>query len=709
MAQRTATLSAILLVFAAAVASLLPAAASADTRGRVVVVGVPGLRWSDVKANATPALWRMTGQGSPGALSTKTVAPNTCPIDGWLTVSAGQRSELRHGACGLPPTPAGGVVPGFAAMRDDNAKNKFGSKLGLLGDQVHEAGGCTLAIGPGAAVGAADSAGRVDDYLPSLTQMTTDRWSKCALGMVDVDDIYRAYISAGVDVNGHQDKVTARRRAAAVRRADDQIARVLGAVPAGTTVLLAGLADNGATPHLHTAIASGPGYGGHYLTADSTRTNGLVTLTDLTSTALKVLGIEQPKDAVGAPWREGSETPASTKAVVRALDGKDAAAQAYAQNNVVFYLALAVAQIALYVFAIFALRRRRSLGVVRVLALAVASLPVATFLANLVPWGRAGHPLPVLVGAVLVAIAVVTGAAMAGPRWITGRRSVTASGAVVGAITALVLTVDTFTGDHLQNCSVFGYTPIVAGRFYGFANTTWALWITGILMAVGAVAGRLDRRSAVILIAVTGVISMAIDVAPMAGADFGGVISLVPGFAVFAFMATGKRISPVKLLGVLAIGGVAILAIAFADAQRAEPTHIGEFWNSLTSGDAGGIIVRKAQAMFRSFGNWKLTVAAIAAVAFLCFALLRPLTLRAALLQRAYERAPALRDTLIAVLVTIGVGMLANDSGVAIPAMALSVAIPLALAAGVRAMELDDGESPPPPREQPAETSAPTS
>src|SRR5690349_11799103 len=99
------TVAALFLLTAAALA-LLPATASAATapaRGRVVLIGVPGLQWGDVHDTTTPNLARLAGQGSPAALSVKTVGPHTCPIDGWLTVSAGQRSQLRHGSCGLPP------------------------------------------------------------------------------------------------------------------------------------------------------------------------------------------------------------------------------------------------------------------------------------------------------------------------------------------------------------------------------------------------------------------------------------------------------------------------------------------------------------------------------------------------------------------------------------------------------------------------------
>ncbi len=87
--------------------------AQADTRaqatGRVVIIGVPGLMWSDISQQNTPALWGLTAGGSAAGLSVRTTRVNTCPTDGWLTVSAGQRSRLPHGDCALPSAP---ILPG---------------------------------------------------------------------------------------------------------------------------------------------------------------------------------------------------------------------------------------------------------------------------------------------------------------------------------------------------------------------------------------------------------------------------------------------------------------------------------------------------------------------------------------------------------------------------------------------------------------------
>jgi hypothetical protein len=76
----------------------------------VVLVGVPGLRWADVSAAATPALWRLARQGSVGSLSVTGIGPLSCPADGWLMLNAGARAAAPRtaaGSCaGLPAVTA---------------------------------------------------------------------------------------------------------------------------------------------------------------------------------------------------------------------------------------------------------------------------------------------------------------------------------------------------------------------------------------------------------------------------------------------------------------------------------------------------------------------------------------------------------------------------------------------------------------------------
>lgn len=196
----------------------------------MVIIGVPGLMWSDVTRENTPALWGLTAQGAGAGLSVRTTRVNTCPTDGWLTLSAGQRSRLPHGDCALPsapilpgqdsptgaPPPGGAIAAGWPAIKSDNAGTNYHAQIGLLGDEVHEAGGCTMAVGPGAVFGAGNGGGRVDRYVESPDKVTAADWARCPLAAVDVDDLFRAYINAGVDPKG--DQVPCRTASAPPRR-----------------------------------------------------------------------------------------------------------------------------------------------------------------------------------------------------------------------------------------------------------------------------------------------------------------------------------------------------------------------------------------------------------------------------------------------------------------------------------------------------------
>ena len=80
------------------------------------------------------------------------------------------------------------------------------------------------------------------------------------------------------------------------------------------------------------------------------------------------------------------------------------------------------------------------------------------------------------------------------------------------------------------------------------------------------------------------------------------------------------------------------------------------------------------------------------AVAFVVLVLARPVSWGVRPLQLAYDRSPVLRHGLIAFALLVAIGFALNDSGTAIPAVAATVAIPLLIAASVRALELDDEE-----------------
>jgi len=148
------------------------------------------------------------------------------------------------------------------------------------------------------------------------------------------------------------------------------------------------------------------------------------------------------------------------------------------------------------------------------------------------------------------------------------------------------------------------------------------------------------------------------------------------------------------LIGLAAAATIAIVAYLDWRNPAADRSHLGRFVQQVIEGDAMTIVRRKLEANLRAFRNYLLALIVPIGFAFVVLVLMRPIASRAAALGRAYDRSATLRSGVIAVLVTLGIGFAVNDSGIAIPAVALFVAIPLILAASVRALELDEAPEP---------------
>jgi hypothetical protein len=320
----------------------------------------------------------------------------------------------------------------------------------------------------------------------------------------------------------------------------------------------------------------------------------------------------------------------------------------------------------------------------------VGALPVATYLAGLLPWERAGSPVLALVGAVLVADLAVAALALLGP-W---RRHRYGPPLTVLALTFVTLVADVLTGSHLELNGLLGYDAIVAGRFIGYGNLTFGLLAVSALTVTAMAATVLGRRvgpdrgRAVTLATVlgAGLLTVAVIGAPGLGRDFGGVVAALPGFLLLAMLLVGIRVTAVRLGAVVAAGVVAVTAVAVLDWRR-EPetrTHLGRFVEQVLTGEAWTVVSRKAQAnldiLLGSPLAWMLPVAAVAAVW-----LLRPGgALRSATTGRdaAPARVPAdeagvLRAALLASLLSLAVGAAVNYSGVALPATAAALLVPL--------------------------------
>lgn len=622
--------------------------------GPIVVVGVPDLRWQDIDPVATPTLSRLADRSSVAAMTDRSDEGTAHRATGWLTVNTGTRARADVEA-GTVPDPA--VPAQLGALQAANRSSRYDAQVGALGDALHRAGLTVAAVGgPGAVLGPMTSAGTVDSWAPSVAAAL----EYADVVVVELPQLYQA---------GRHDSAAVHDAVAAI---DDDVGTVLAALPQDASLLVAGVSDAAAGPaHLHVAMAAGPSFGTGWLTSASTGRDAVVQLIDVAPTVLWVAGAPLPPGMLGQHWRAVPDSGASTAQQVSQLVDLDRRSQTELAAERWYYPAVIWVAI-LYVAVTLTAWTRPPARLLRPLSAVVASLPVASWLAQLVPWWRAGTwPLaPLTVG-----LAAAIGLTAAFSPWTRHEQWRTA--AFIGAVTAAVIVADASTGSPLSLDAPFGDNPIGAGRFHGIGNVAFALLGTGTLVLSAAVATRLRRPHAVAAIFGLGAVAVVVDGYPALGDDFGGVLALLPAVAVLGLVVARVRISGRHVIAVLAMTVVTTAGIALYDYSRppTERTHLGRFIGQIDDGSAGTVVHRKLGNSLATFtGGWPRSIVACWVVlALVAYVGHRQGWLR--LPEAADRRITA--GLLAALLVLALLGAAVNDSGLAITAFTFFVAAPL--------------------------------
>jgi hypothetical protein len=538
------------------------AAAAAGARkpvAPVVVVGVAGLRWTDVSRSTTPNLWHMIGGGSVASINVRTADPATCPLDAWLTLSAGSRTvsagsaeraeepprgqedgrtpEAR-GATSCTPVPqargGGGAEPSAATVNgwdrlpeqeegtdeEEAAETAETPAPGLLGELLADADACSTAVGPGAAVMLAREDGRVSRYVPSLEALFAAPSDPAAdtaepgTGNPAWSDVLAecpvTVIDAGSLPEGPE-------RAAALDALDNTLSTLRTGLPTGTRVLVAGIADTPLTQQglqvVVDWVVDVPRV--RWLTSDASRSTGFVQLTDLTATAAEAGNALPDPEAEPAPGPAVEEPEIDGMPVVVGEPRRTTVARTVENRQYINVLADTIpAQVPAFAGAIV---------LFLLIAVLVLVLPRRT--------GRPRRdPGPyrqrLALGAVLLAVSAPAAAALATlTRWWVWPApefglalSLTAATVLVAltvrgvsrllppapwrnavaaaGITWLVLTVDGSTGFTLLQGSLLGSSLATADRFYGFSDVAFVVYAaSGLVLAAGLAAYAVRGRS----------------------------------------------------------------------------------------------------------------------------------------------------------------------------------------------------------------------
>ena len=691
---------------------------------RVLVISLPGVTWKDIADNHLPNLRSVIDGSAVADLAVRVTQLKTPVGDGYATLSAGTRAVGRRANAGQAFEPSerleaddaaaayerqhGHPLRGAAAELQINAiKNANGHTLykatvAALGDALAKEGvqrgvvanADTLpsfpdlsnfhreavaalmgsdgqvpcgAVGPELLThGARAAFGIALD--PSAVERAMVRcWQRRSVVLVEGSDLARTE-SYAASVSGSQ--LHAMWRAALVRT-DQLVGRLLRHVDLtrDAIVLVAPSAPQVGAPHLTMLAVRAPGLRAGLLDSGVTRQAGFVSIVDVAPTIAALVGA--PLDDQSIEGRPVSFARAGGNVEQRIDFLVTADQNAGFRDGVItpFTWTFVIVVLLFGLVAAVCLWFRRSWWVIEPIALGlIATLPL-TYWAALLPFRD--WPTPTY-----YVFTFGLGIAIGGALSLIFRRGFLPLVFVLSFAVATIAISVVGLDSRLQLSTVFGDSPVVAGRFSGVNNTTFSLlMVATILLAVFVARSR--TRVGLAAVAALFVAVALVDGAPMWGSDVGGVLAGLPAFGLtFTLLAGWRvRVRTVVLWGLGTIGAVVVLGLLDLTRDPSHRTHLGRLFEKIGNQGSTGfttVVTRKLDANLATLSHsvWRFTIAPIVLLALYVS-------------QRAPERfaalelrLPALRAGLIGLVAAAVLGYALNDSGIAIPGVMLSVFMP---------------------------------
>ena len=713
-----------------ALAGVAPAPATAEVSPetrvaeRVLVVAIPEVSWADLADADLPAIDRFAATAALANVATRMGRLPASTTDAYLTMGAGTRAISEDLGTIFDRTElygsdvAGDVFSRRTGRTSDadvlhldiaqvdaaNARTDYGATLGLLGDvlaahdvtrsvvgnadlgvetaaqlRFRRPAGALVMTGAGevpSGVVAADRVLRADPTAPWGVVLDEERvveevaslWNAPGrrVTVVEASDLSRAaeYASSVSPAEA------ATQRRAALESTDRLVSALLDDVdPARDAVMLIAPVARSADTDLSVVALSAPGLEPGLLESATTRRTGFVQLADVAPTVLDLFGLPTPEGMEGRPFRRAGTGGTFDDRVDRLVDS---AREAELRDRAIPYattvLALGVTLLAFaYLFrARLPSRVQRALPTAAVAVLALLPATYASALASV----QNGFALVV---SILVPAAVLTVVLEVLRR----RHPFFAVGLALAIIMAL-FAIDLASGARLQLNTLFGYSTAVAGRFAGLGNLAFGfLAAATLLLAVTVWEAFHGRRGLYFAIAIL-TVGVLLDGLPMLGGDVGGALAMVPAFGLAAMVLAGRRVRLWHVVAWCLAGGVTVLAFGLLDFARPrdERTHLARFIERVSD--------RGADEISRFFERrWEASIGSPRTAMLLIVALGVAFAVQFAFLRVSSGRGPRVARAGRAVLVGLGllavIGLVSNDSGIAVPGVMLAVAVPVAV------------------------------
>lgn len=497
-----------------------------------------------------------------GAISVRTRELGDCAAAGWLSLGAG-RPTTSGGRCDAAVVDS--RVAGWSTYLAAAKARRGDARLGTL---AGAGGGCVAAVGPGAALAAAEPDGQVSTYRTVQALVDSDLDLRCPITLID----------AGA-------------------RSPELIQRL--AQRPDVTLIVTGVGTQPAEPPALQAIYRVQADQGGWLTSASTRRQGVVTLPDLTATLLEFSEGATPR--AGLPIDGARITVIKDRSAAEGFDDHLRSVRNLSDAVLTGYALLGLGGAVLLVIGLVAWARGR-LAVTRVIAAFGSILPAAMMSTGATGWQDFDRAGLVLTFAVWLWAALLTVVAHAAARWLGLPVAIAGVGLVVAAFT-----VDAALGGVMQPGSMLNSRPVFGLRWYGFGNVTFAAYATAALVLAGYLAHRLVTRgrrgAAAAIVAGIGFGVVTCQGWPTMGSDFGGVIALTPPLLWLILTVGGVRITPGRLGAIGAASLLVVFAISVLDWLRGPQTrsHLGNFVQRVIDGDAVDVVGRKAVAAADTF------------------------------------------------------------------------------------------------------------